>query len=246
MRDGGLLLKVSFHPFLTLSFPLKTLAGMPSLTSLNLSHNALPTLNSYMFQQLSNSLLSLDLSYNNLTRLTKASFGSALPKLVMLDLSNNPEVTSIDNGLWQSLGSLGALCLAGMPVDCCGLERLRDQGVIDAAPCLGHTVCASPANVAGEWLTKTTGTICKAPTPGSSKQLPEKELEGIAGGVGAFAVLIVLAVLIMLARRNRRTGSYDHEVPETSDEGAPLVVPPGRSAVTNYTNPATTVVFEEA
>lgn len=212
---------------------LQSFEGLPRLQVLSLHGSALPAVTGPAWQALTQ-LQSLNLSANALTAFSPASFSAAADTLSTLDLSNNPRLASLTGNSFASFSALKALCLSQVPLDCCGLEDLRDSGVVDGPGCQGLTVCAAPPIVAGQRLSNTTGVICP---PAKKAKVSNKELAIIAGSGGGAVLLLLIVILVVVSRR--RHGS--HVLSEASHVQADE-----RTALVKRTSDGGSVVFEEA
>jgi hypothetical protein len=113
-------------------------------------------------------LTMLSLANNSIAAVPAGAFGSS-PLLTSIELGRNA-ITTLPKGLFDAVPAMhqyyGRLCLGGNPLDCCGLEWLRDTvAALDATGCAdafqgGRATCASPAKVRGRALKDTKGTIC--------------------------------------------------------------------------------------
>lgn len=113
-------------------------SGNPSLTEIALTMNAISEVPADAFAGC-HGLRSIELGSNAITTLNKSTF-SQLPALRLPS---------------------GRVCLDGNPLDCCGLEWLRDMGALDST-CTGRATCASPSALAGQALKDTKGELCPA------------------------------------------------------------------------------------
>ena len=104
----------------------------------------------------------LSLTNNTITAITESDFPSAdLQLLSSVELSGN-EIKTLSKGVFSNLPALqpytGRLCLGRNPLNCCGLEWLREMQALDSL-CDDVAVCASPPRYAGKELKKTRGRL---------------------------------------------------------------------------------------
>ena len=159
------------------------LSGLTALGELFMPDNRIATVEA---GALSPSLTYLELNNNTLgavpplpagiatLSLTNNSIGPALPRAAFdpargnssalsdINLGGN-QIETVESGAFDSLPGLatyyGRLCLERNPLNCCGLEWLRELDALDSL-CPGVATCAQPKALRGVALKKTRGTIC--------------------------------------------------------------------------------------
>lgn len=164
----------------------------------------------------------LDLSNNTISSIAIGALDSLAGSLRSLNLSGNPNLTDLPAAALLPLKPVRSLCLAGVPVHCCGLEPFRDSGTIDDN-CEGVTICASPASVAGQALSATKGLLCGEPPKRSSKNKSRTTLAAIAGSVGAIALILLVVFLVRYSRRSGSSAALNRDIGNKTDERSSLI-----------------------
>lgn len=157
---------------------------------------------------------------------------SVAGSLRILSLSGNTNLTGPLSEALLPLKKVRSLCLADVPLNCCGMEPFRDNGAIDDG-CSGPAICSSPATVQGMKLAATTGLLCGTPPAPKKSTLSRGELAGIAGA-GGVVVLVLLVLLLRRINSRRDRAAMDTHINSKSSERTSLL--------TTQSN----VVFEEA
>jgi len=106
----------------------------------------------------------LSLANNKIRAITNSTF-AAVSTLSSIELQGN-QISTVAHAAFATNPILrrynGRLCLGRNPLNCCGLEWLRELPALDALcdDLGGPATCASPVALAGKALKRTSGTLC--------------------------------------------------------------------------------------